>query len=233
MVIYILCYDLGSSIDTQKLQIAYWLNFLNSVLPLPPPSEPPSTKWSIMITGLRSDLQHDEARPRLQQQNILLTLKAQWKRIPIFDQLFIVSALESKQSVKTLLKAIETECTQIFKLHPIYIPIEYRNALQIMQQIPDEQALVSVEELQSKYLPRLSIELTTTILQYFHAIGRIVCMPGGLVFTKPQLAPKIAAKFVSPTEVRDRLLKKEDEDVQILGTTELGCLLGTNDAKYT
>lgn len=233
MVIYILCYDVGSTLETQKHQVAYWLNFLNSTSPLSPSSQPLATKWHIMITGLRADLRHDKAIGEFHQQALLSSLKAQWKCLPIYNQLFIVSSLKSKQSVKMLLQAVEAQCKQIFEAHPLKIPTEYRNALQIMQSIPDDQALLSVEELRSKYLPRLTIESATTLLQYFHAIGRVICMTGGLVFTKPQLAPKMAAKFVSPKEVQDLLLKREDENVQILGTTEVGCLLGTHDAKYT
>jgi len=63
------------------------------------------------------------------------------------------------------------------------------------------------------------------MLQYTQAIGKIVWLPNGMIFTDPTIAPKIAAKFVSPKQVRLSLLKQETEKVQILDETEVGCLL--------
>jgi hypothetical protein len=63
------------------------------------------------------------------------------------------------------------------------------------------------------------------MLKYIQSIGRIVWLPTGWVFTDPTLAPKIAAKFVSPREVRLALLKQDTDKVQILDSTEVGCLL--------
>src|SRR3978361_242040 len=67
------------------------------------------------------------------------------------------------------------------------------------------------------------------MIHYLHAIGRIVLIEkSGLIFTNPTLAPKIAAKFVSPEEVRFRLLKGEDENVQLLTEEDIGCLININ-----
>ena len=64
------------------------------------------------------------------------------------------------------------------------------------------------------------------MIQYFHSIGQIVLIEkSGLVFTNPTLAPKIAAKFVSPEEVRFCLLKQEDENVQLLTEEDIGYLI--------
>src|SRR5271163_3272115 len=54
---------------------------------------------------------------------------------------------------------------------------------------------------------------------------KIVWLPNGMIFTDPTIAPKIAAKFVSPKRVRLSLLKQETKKVQILDKTEVGCLL--------
>jgi hypothetical protein len=52
------------------------------------------------------------------------------------------------------------------------------------------------------------------------------------VFTDPTLAPAIAAKFVSPINVRLALLKKETEKVEILDSTDVGCLLDIDNKRY-
>jgi hypothetical protein len=57
------------------------------------------------------------------------------------------------------------------------------------------------------------------------SIRRIVWLPAGFVFTDASVAPKIAAKFISPKDVRFSLLKKATDKVQILDQTEIGSLL--------
>src|SRR5271163_5207081 len=59
MVVYLLCFDLSKPIETQRTQLEYWLNYLNSALPLPGSESKYSDnrKWVIMLVGLKSDLQ--------------------------------------------------------------------------------------------------------------------------------------------------------------------------------
>ena len=54
-------------------------------------------------------------------------------------------------------------------------------------------------------------------------------LEGGRVFTNPTLAPSIAAKFVSPEEVRARLLRKDG--VQILTEKDIGSVLRIDTGK--
>ena len=69
-------------------------------------------------------------------------------------------------------------------------------------------------------------------VKYLHAIGHIVALGDGLVCTCPQIIPKITAEFISPLEVRNRLLK--NYDVQILDEEQIGVVLniGKETAGY-
>jgi hypothetical protein len=61
-------------------------------------------------------------------------------------------------------------------------------------------------------------------MQYLHAIGRIVFLKRSkLIFPDPSIATQTAAKFVSPEEVRARLLGTEG--VEILAKEQVGYLL--------
>jgi hypothetical protein len=224
MVTYFICFDRSKSIKEQSAQVSFWLDFLNSSLPLPPPPSPPSSKWSIMIVGLKSDLEQPSS-PSLKQQH-LSSWKLKWPRLPLFDQLFSVSSLTSRESVQHLLSSVERECNRIFSLHSIQIPTRYRQILQLLQNRPEGEVLLHINTLHRECAPSMDSQSFKCMLQYFHAIGRIVMIEkNGLVFTNPTLAPKIAAKFVSPEEVRASLLKGDDENVQLLTEEDIGYLI--------
>ena len=224
MVTYFVCFDSSKSIQDQLKHISFWLDFLNSSLPLPPPPSPPGSKWSIIIVGLKSDLQQPSSSQLTSQH--LSSWKLKWPRLPILNQLFSVSSLTSKSSVQHLLSSVEKECNRIFSLHSTQIPTSYRRVLQLLQSRPDEQVLVHTDTLHQECAPSMDPQSFKCMIRYFHAIGRIVLIEkNGLVFTNPTLAPKIAAKFISPEEVRIHLLKGEDENVQLLTEEDIGCLI--------
>ncbi len=50
MVLYIVCFDVSEPVEQQTEQISYWLEFLNSALPLP--TTVSDTKWSIILAGI-------------------------------------------------------------------------------------------------------------------------------------------------------------------------------------
>lgn len=182
-----------------------------------------------MITGLRADLMVD-LESQLQQRH-LASWMTKWPRLTITNELFVVSSLVSTQSVQHLFEVVEAKCTQIFDAHALRIPAQYCTMLEAIRSVPDDQALLHEDELMGKYFSNLNHATALRILRYFHSIGRIVYTKGGLVFTNPQLAPKIAAIFVSPMDVRVSLLKKKDANVQILSTEDVGCLLATNNSE--
>lgn len=228
LVIYILCFDLAQTADEQIKQVAYWLNFLNSALPLPPPSQPAVSNWSVMITGLRSDLQ----APGMEslQQHHISSWAAAWSRLPIIQQLFFVSSQGSNKSVLQLFHAIQGECSRIFDSHTVSIPSKYRMVIDNIRHLPNDKALLHQDALIQQYFNDEEPATVSRILKYLHAVGRIICMKGGLVFTNPQVAPKMAAMFVSPIDVRIKLLRSKDANVQILEARDVGSLLALSSS---
>jgi hypothetical protein len=138
-----------------------------------------------------------------------------------------VSSLKSIKSVQSLLAFITKECDQILSKHATQIPTSYHSFLLQLQHLSKESPLLYWSDLHTKLGKEFKMDEAAfkCILKYIQSIGRIVWLPTGWVFTDPTLAPKIAAKFVSPRDVRLALLKQDTEKVQILDETEVGCLL--------
>ena len=228
MIAIIVCFNLAVSLEDQIKQITYWLDFLNSSLAPPPLSTSP--KWVIILVGVRADEQTDFSLT--QTSDMIATWQKKWPKLPLAHKIFSVSSLKSKKSVKTLLEFVEGECARILK-HAHHIPSSFYKTF--LLELKKTDALVHWTELFQYFAPKLNVNETSfkSMLQYFQAIGRIVQLPNGMIFTDPTIAPKIAAKFVSPKRVRLLLLKQETEKVQILDDTEVGCLLDidTSDNK--
>lgn len=228
MVAYVVCFDLGATVEDQLLQLNYWLSFLNSSLPLPSPSPSSSRccssqqKWIIFLVGLRSDLQQDSACIR---SNCLDSLKKNWPRLPIFDHIFKVSSIKSLDSVNNLFGIIGKECDRIFNSHSLLIPKAFKQVLIGLQKRTEADCFAKVDEIKEEFSLQVPAHVIESALQYLHAIGRVVLFSNGLVCTNAAIAPKIVAKFVSPEEVRLQLWKQQSENVQILGKEEVGSLL--------
>lgn len=224
LVAYLVCFDLGATMEEQSNQVSYWLNFLNSSLPLPSGTGVQCNgKWAVFLVGLRSDLQ--EKTELMFQTNHLQTWKMSWSRLPIFDQIFSVSSLKSSKSVRGLFNKVGLECYRIFTNNSVFVPALYRQVMNELRSIPDGQCFVSKEELKERFDKNMQISLFDSALQYLHNIGRIICFSNGLVCTNASVAPKIVAKFISPEEVRLRLLRTQTDTVQILSKEEIGYLL--------
>lgn len=224
MVVYMLCFDLKQSRQEQLEQIAYWLDYLNSTLTFQSQSAHGSSKWCILLVGLRSDLQDSSSI----QSKHLASWQHKYPRLVIVDTLFTVSSLKSIESVQELCQALEVQCGRIFDLHSVRIPSSYRMILLTLEARPTSQPLVPWELLlqeQQQSMPELNEATFLSALHYLHAIGRIVFLRTGMVCTSPSLVPQIAAKFVSPEDVQLSLLRKDIEEVQILSKRDIGCLL--------
>eukprot|EP00026_Physarum_polycephalum_P000718 Phypoly_transcript_00719.p1 GENE.Phypoly_transcript_00719~~Phypoly_transcript_00719.p1 ORF type:complete len:498 (-),score=49.29 Phypoly_transcript_00719:858-2351(-) len=225
MTSILVCFSLALSAKEQRQQIIFWLNFLNSSLSLPPLSSS-FPKWNIILVGVREDEQQDFSLTREESDNIS-SWKQTWPRLPIATTLFTVSSLKSKESVQKLLVFVEQECTKILAHHAALIPASYHNFLKRLPSLAKDSPLLHWIDLFNAVKSEFNLEKSSfkTMLAYMASIGRIVWLPTGIVFTDPTSAPKIAAKFVSPKEVRERLLKEDTDKVQILDETEVGCLL--------
>jgi hypothetical protein len=228
MIVIIVCFSLGVPVADQLKQIKYWLDFLNSSLSLPPLSSSP--KWIIILVGVRADEQRDSSIT--QNPNIIENWKARWSQLPIYSKIFSVSSLKSTESVQTLLQCVEAECGRIFDKHTTQIPSSYQAFLLKLKDMAKTTPLISWNELFDKFKSEVNMTEMSfkTMLQYIHSIGRIVWLPNGTIFTDSTIAPKIAAKFISPKEVSLAVLREEKEDVQILNESEVGYLLNINSS---
>lgn len=223
MILYLVCFDLARPLEEQIQQISYWLDFLHSSLPLPPPPVLPNSNWGILLVGLRADMQ-DPYSSKIQLADIL-TWQRMYPRLSILNQkVFAVSAFTSEESVSQLLHTVDLVCDNIFSQHAVEIPSTFRSTLQNIQNNPppSDLSLVAEDVLYAEHGTAMDREVFSTLIQYFHEIGHIVRLQGGLVCTDPQSIPKLAAQFVSPESVRIALLK---ERVQILTEQDIGYIL--------
>jgi hypothetical protein len=222
MVIYLLCFDLSTPRKTQEDQLGYWLDFLNSALPLTQSNYKydTNTKWVIVPVGLRSDQQ----QPKVLRKSDLGALIDFFPQLPILPQLFLLSSTTSEKSVLELKDAIEAECSRIFSMHTALIPKSYHDILQDLMS-PSNQPCVSLNQLFMRNLHGLDSGGFYIALQYLHAIGKIVLLKTArLVYPNANVASAIAANFVSPKKVRKRLRLKY-EGIEILDTEQIGYLL--------
>jgi hypothetical protein len=136
---------------------------------------------------------------------------------------------------------IEKECQQIFDSCKIQIPALYHKMLTSIQQqnfkSPSNlhfSTICEMHELLSVSSDEMDENEMKRALQYFHAIGRVVVLDDNTVCTDPTIIPKIAAEFISPTEVRNKLLLSKGK-VEILSEGDIKCLLkiiDDNDPRF-
>ena len=131
MTAMLICFNLGTPLEVQMLQITFWLNYLSSSLTLPPLSCAP--KWSVILVGVRADEQQDFSLT--QHTHLVSTWKQKWPKIPIASKIFAVSSIKSPESVQTLLQFIEGECNHIFNKHTNQIPTSYQHFISKLQDI--------------------------------------------------------------------------------------------------
>jgi hypothetical protein len=234
MTMILVCFNLGAPAAEQVRQISFWLDYFNSSLALPPIVAGTVLKWNIILIGVRSDEQNDFSLT--QNSNIIVSWKKKWNKLPIASKIFSVSSLKSIESVQSLLQFIGNSCNHIMDTHAVQIPSTYHQFLSKLHNLAKEHPLVHWSFLHKKLGNTKQDESAfKAMLHYCQSLGRIVWLPTGYVFTDPTLAPQIAAKFVSPIEVRLALLKQQTEKVEILNSTDVGCLLDidvTDNERY-
>lgn len=229
MNLFLICVDLSASIIEQVKQMSYWLDFLNSSLDLPPPSVPPHSNWGILIVGLKADLLGPSA-PKVKPDK-LASWKAKWARLPILnEEFYYISSTKSGDSVQHILKVVEYHIDRILSQHALQVPTIFKSILASIQMssvFPSaaSRLLTTEADLYENHGKKMDRGVFSNILHYFHAIGDIVCIKGGIVCTVPHIVPKIAAKFVSPQEISISLLKDDEENLQILTETDVGYIL--------
>lgn len=241
----------------QLSQILFWLQFLNSAIPLSSSSSYSSSKWQVMIVGLRADAKHPSSCISNQ---VIGAWQHKFKRLPLYKkEVFSVSSMTSSSSVTHFFQKLEEECQRIFQFHSVQVPTSYRNLLRWIEKENESmirqqnecgnkddhhQYFVSVNDLHTKYssfcasseanrATQVEVTVMKRILRYLHAIGHIVVVDDDTVCTNPTIIPKIVANFISPEEVRVKLFK--ERNIEILDEDNIKCLLNideSSDAKY-
>jgi hypothetical protein len=217
MVVYILCYDLSASPELQNEQLSYWLNFLHSNLSGSPASQ---SKWQVIIVGTKDDVG---------QQKLLVdpipTWQAQWPSLPLYKQHFAVSS-HKMCGVKMLLKDLTGVCNTIFKKHTLAIPRPYKLLAKSIESITLDHCIIPISQLKASHWIGQNNQFSLAV-KYLHSIGRIIVLGRAMVCTSPQIVPKITAEFISPVEVRSRLLV--NHKVEILTEQQIGMLLRVSE----
>jgi hypothetical protein len=213
MVVYIVCYDLSASLELQNEQLSYWLNFLHSNLSGSPESR---SKWQVIIVGTKNDMS--------QQKHLgdpIPAWQAQWPILPLHKQLFMVSS-HQMDGVQKLLTNLTLVCNTIFKQHTLAIPRTYKSLAKSIESIPHDHCIMPISQLKAMYWDGQNNQFSLAV-KYLHSIGRIIVLGGSLVCTSPQVIPKITAEFISPVEVRSKLLI--NHKIEILTEQQIGMLL--------
>ncbi len=258
MVVYLVCFDLSETPAEQRSQILYWLQFLHSSIPNLSQSHTTannnsnnnnndSTKsnvidtstsdnrnWRVMIVGLKSDLMRETTFTT----ETIQSWQSQMLNLPLFQQhLFRVSSLQVKQSVQDLLSSIELVCDQIFSKHTVLIPRSFRKLLHSINDInthsPNSPPILPIQQLHEQLKEEhgnMDFSTFSRAIKYLHTIGQIVFLQNGMVCRSPTMIPKLLSKFISPVEVRDRLLSEDSSVVQILTQKQIGCVLQINSS---
>jgi hypothetical protein len=222
MVAYLICFSLESTPEQQLEQIKFWLQFLNSSLPLQQgASQAINSRFTVMLVGLRADAKHP--RSELTAQNITIWQHMYHHLNFYTEELFNISSMKSTESVAHLLRAVENECNRIFKLHVLHIPTSYHELLSAIRNLPLTQHFFQVEKIADLCVGIVDRSVLHDALKYLHSTGHVVLLDNHTVCIDPTIVPKIVAKFISPTELRRQLLKTGD--VTILEDADIGCLL--------
>jgi hypothetical protein len=217
MVVYIVCYDLSASSEFQNEQLSYWLNFLHSTLDGSPENR---SKWQVIIVGTK----HDAGK----QKHIVSPIpawQAQWPILPLHNQHFRVSS-HRMQGVKKLLKALTDVCNTIFKQHTCAIPKTYKLLAKSIASAPPDHCIIPISQLKAAHWDGQDNQFSVA-MKYLHSIGRIIVLGQALVCTSPQIIPKITAEFISPVEVRSKLVV--NHKVDILTEQQIGILLQVSE----
>lgn len=181
-----------------------------------------NSNWRIFLVGLRSDLQGVTTN-QLQSRHIA-SWQTQWPYLPLHQEIFEVSSTTSRESVQHLLTSVDQVCHNIFSVHAMEIPQSFSTTLKKLQSQAYPTTLVKLEELFAEHGDGMTRYVFSIMIEYFHQIGHVVLLNEWLVCIDPQIVPKIAAKFISPEDVRMSLLKSSDT-VVTLSAQEIGTLL--------
>lgn len=225
MVIYVVCFDLSAPPDDQRRQIDAWLSYLNSLVCHNTSNSQPNTAWKVIIAGTRADKKH----PHSINLQSTLPFQQRFPCMPLHDTIFYFSTLHDSKSVKALYQSIENHCNQIMNLHSKYLPNFYKELKNDISSLSSPaNPIVEVSLLPSRW--KENPEYTNQSLQHLHAIGEIVMFGDNKICTNPEVLSKLMAKFISPAEVKAKLLG-DRVGVFLLKKTDVKAVLEVRDAR--
>lgn len=176
------------------------------------------------MAGTRSDLQKD---------GFDITDTKVWQKqfpeVPMVNNIISISTKQNQESARQLFSVIETECTKIMDAHCKITPSAYKELLKDIKSIPSTNHIINLSDILA-YNTKWQREeaLLHRALRYLHAIGLIVFFTGDKVCTKPEVISQIMAKFISPQEVRNKLLWDNENQVKLLTQTDVDAILEVN-----
>lgn len=169
----------------QSKQIHYWLRFLKSSLPPSSPSNK-SPAFKVVAVGLRKDLDTSKSP---------LTIPSIYN-LPLINSPLHVSSHKT-DGIKELLKVLQTEAEAITKQHASNIPVDYHNLILSFRNLPEDQAILTREEILNNHAKGMDEEKLRVALRFLHAVGAIIILKDNLVCVSPLVVPNYAAKFNS------------------------------------
>lgn len=228
---YLVCFDLGANEQERLKQIAYWLDYLQSLIaPTSFASEEGRNiflaNWRVILVGLRFDL-IDEKHANKSAESISASFSsciAQWRQtwsaLPLFDQVPVTSKLDAK-SIEEVWKIVKHESSTIMNKFTTQIPVLYLSILDKLRESANGQPFVRTNDLGNLALYQ---NLPST-LRYLHAVGDIVLLQNGLICVNPASVSKMMAKFISPEQVQRSLPHIKEGKAVILTTEQAGRIL--------
>ena len=220
-----MCFDLSKDTPERYDQIAYWLNYLHSLL-----SPPPSTskevmelfkkKWKVVLVGVKADLEPSSLKSNGSTFSSSLTIwQHTWNSLPLHNQVFLTSKNNSL-SIKRLWKAVQIECNGILEQFTKQIPRSYLALLNHLQLTTKsmERPFLCIKDVLG-----LPDHLLMPALRYLHSVGDIVLMQDE-VCTDPSYVARLLAKFICPESIRQSLLISSGK-VDVLTQDQVGTML--------
>lgn len=232
MVLYIVCFDLAAPPDEQRRQIESWLSYLNSLLchnnsiRLSNQKDGSVSEWKIIIAGTRSDQKH----PQTTLLQSTSPFQQKFLSLPLHDTMFYFSTFHDPKSVKVIFKEIVQQCKLIMDHHSKLLPTFYTTVKNNISASSSSSNYI-IDMLSILPKSKENVELTNQALQHLHAIGEIVMFGKDKVCTNPEVISKLMAKFISPAEVRTKLLWEDHKCVSLLKKHDMQMILQVKDSR--
>ncbi len=198
------------SLQEQRNQIAYWCDYLNSLL-----KSNSSTTSKILLVGLRSDTATNN---NLISPDSIQAWKQTWVNLSLHDELFFTSK-KNKQSIIDLFHTIKTLSSTIMKNVPELDPTASQFLFSKLQQTG--KSIISLSELEAA----ANTKTLHSAFNYLLSIGKIVKINENTICINPPAVSQIMSNFICPVEVQNKLPHITNGRVEILTTSQVGALL--------